>query len=116
MIKDETIEAFNNRLTVNPNNTKNLTAAQLDKIKNTGSQAEALLANKQFAQFVHSFKFERVDILSEIVGHTAEDDKLRVALSHQIAGIDEFVKSLRRAVYYRDRVVTQQSKTLEPNS
>jgi len=117
MLTQETIDAFNNRMTVDLNSIKKMTPAQLDKVKSQGSQAEALLANREFALFVHQFKFERMDLISEITGHTEDDDKLRIAFVNQIAGVDEFVKSLRRAAYFKDRVVSQQNKGSDsPNS
>lgn len=112
MIDNEVVNAFNNRLTVDLNNIKKMTPGQLDRVKMIGGQADALLKNRELAQFIHQFKFERLDMLSEVTGHTPEDDKLRIALAHQIAGVDEFVKSLKRAVYFMNRVVTQQT---EPN-
>jgi hypothetical protein len=93
-----------------------MTPGQLDKVKTLGSQAENLIANRDFAQFIHTFKFERLDQLSEITGHTEEDDRRRVAISNQLTGIDEFVKSLTRAVYFKNKVVSQQSNQIEdPN-
>jgi superoxide dismutase len=111
MIRDDVVDAFNNRMTVDLNNIKKMAPGQLDKVKSTGSQAEALLKNRELAIFIHQFKFERLDVLSEITGHTAEDNQLRIAISNQIAGVDEFVKTLKRAVYFKDRVVSQQTKT-----
>jgi hypothetical protein len=110
MISNDVVEAFNNRLTVDLNNIKKMTPSQLDKVKMVGAQADALLKNRDFAQFVHQFKFERLDVLSEMTGYTPEDDAKRVALTHQIAGVDEFVKSLKRAVYFMNRVVSQQTQ------
>ncbi len=109
MINDDAIDAFNKRLTVDLNNIKKMSPQQLDRVKDMGSQAENLLKNKDFAYFVHGFKFERVDALSEIPGHTPEDNALRVAISNQLSGLDEFVKTLKRAVYFRNRVVSQQT-------
>jgi len=109
MIEDSAIEAFNKRLTVDLNNIKKMTPAQLDRVKEMGSQAENLLKNKDFAFFIHSFKFECVDVLTEIGTHTVEDNAQRVAISNQLAGIDGFIKSLKRAVYFRNRVVSQQT-------
>jgi hypothetical protein len=117
MLTQDTIDAFNNRLTIDLNSIKKMTPAQLDKVKHQGSQAEALLANRDFALFVHTFKFERMDQISEIQNHTEEDNTKRIAIANQIAGVDEFVKSLRRAVYFKDRVVSQQNKdSVDPNS
>lgn len=114
MINDEAVNAFNNRLTANLNNIKTMTPAQLDRVKTIGASAENLLKNKDFAQFVHSFKFEVCDSLAEIKTHTTDDNTYRVALTNQLAGVDSFIASLQRAVYFKNRVVTQQ--TAEPNA
>mgnify|MGYP003344000004 CR=1 FL=1 len=111
MIETDVVEAFNKRLTVDLNNIKKMTPAQLDRVKSMGSQAESLLKNKDFAFFVHSFKFECVDVLTEISTHTEADNAQRVAISNQLAGIDGFIKSLKRAVYFKNRVVSQQTGT-----
>ena len=108
MIDNAVIESFNNRLTVDLNNIKKMTPAQLDKVKSVGSQADALLKNRDFALFIHQFKFEKLDALSEVTGYTPEDNEARIAIAHQLAGIDDFVKSLKRAAYFRDRVLAQQ--------
>lgn len=108
MIENEAIEAFNNRLTVDLNTIKTMTPSQLDRVKQLGSQAENLLKNKDFAYFVHTFKFERMDVLTAITGYTEQDNHQRVALSNQLSGIDEFVRSLKRAIYFKNRVVSQQ--------
>jgi hypothetical protein len=86
-----------------------MSPSQLDHVKNMGSQAENLLKNRDFAYFVHTFKFERLDVLAEINGHSEEDNAQRVAITNQLTGLDEFVKSLKRAVYFKNRVVSQQS-------
>ena len=113
MIENDAVEAFNNRLTIDPNTIKKMTPQQLDNVKNIGSQAENLLRNKDFAYFVHTYKFECIDQLAEIATYTQADDARRIAISNQIAGIDGFVKSLKRAVYYKNRVVTNQTKQSE---
>lgn len=109
MITPETIEAFNHRLTVDLNSIKKMTPAQLDAVKNYGSQAEALLKNRDLALFIHHFKFDVADTLSSITGHTADDNARRVALSNELRGIDQFVASLQRAVYMKNRAVTPAS-------
>ena len=108
MIDPGVIEAFNSRQTVDLNSIKTMTAAEQDRVKTTGSAAENLLKNRDFAVFVHQYKFEVCDQLSEIVGHTVEDNLLRIALSNQIRGIDAFVNTLKRSVYFKNRVVTLQ--------
>ena len=109
MINDDAIDAFNKRLTVDLNNIKKMSPQQLDRVKDMGSQAENLLKNKEFAYFVHTFKFECVDVLTEISTHTEADNAQRVAISNQLAGIDGFIKSLKRAIYFKNRVVSQQA-------
>lgn len=110
MIQPDAVEAFNTRLTVNPNSIKTMTASQRDAVKNWGSQAENLIKNRDLAQFIHQYKFELCDLMSDITGHTETDNARRVAISNQIAGIDQFVASLQRAVYYKNRVVSLQQE------
>jgi hypothetical protein len=110
MLTPEAIEAFNSRLTVNLNTIKDMPVSQLDRVKAHGSTAEALLKNRDFALFVHQYKFEVLDSLSAIQTHTPDDNARRVALSNQLAGVDSFVASLQRAVYMKNRVVTLQQE------
>lgn len=104
MINENSVEFYNNRLTYDLSNMKNLTAAQQDRIRNYGSQAENLLMNKDLAMFVHHFKFQLADELIEISGHTQEDNTKRIALSNELKGIDSFVSSLKKAVYYKNKL------------
>ena len=108
MIDPSVVEAFNARQTVDLNSIKTMTPAEQDRVKSTGSAAENLLKNRDFAVFVHQYKFEVCDQLADIVAHTPEDNLLRVSLANQIRGIDAFVNMLKRAVYFRNRVVTLQ--------
>ena len=110
MITTDAIEAFNSKLTVNLNTIKTMKPGQLDQVKAQGSNAEALLKNKDLALFVHQFKFELADALTSITGHTEEDNNRRVAFSNQLAGIEGFIQSLHRAVYMKNKVVTQQAE------
>jgi hypothetical protein len=115
MLTQETIDAFNTRLTVNLNTIKTMKASELDRVKSQGSNAEALLKNRDLAMFIHQHKFEIADALTAITGHSAEDNNQRVALSNQLSGIDGFVATLQRAVYMKNRVVTLQTEPA-PNS
>lgn len=108
IVREELTEAFNSKPRLDINKLKTMTPSQLDAVKAYGSRAENLLANKEFALFVHHFKFEMTDELSSIAGHTRDDNCKRVALAHNIAGIDKFVESLQRAAYYKNKVVSQQ--------
>ena len=110
MLTPETIEAFNTRLTVNLNTIKSMKPSELDRVKSQGSLAESLLKNRDLALFIHQYKFECLDTITAITGHSAEDNSQRVALSNQLSGIDGFVASLQRAVYMKNRVVTLQSE------
>ena len=104
MINEETIEHYNSRLTVDLGQLKNMTPAQQDRVRHYGSQAEALMKNKDLAMFVHHFKFSLADELANMRGHTVEDNAQRVAISHQLVGIDSFVATLKRAVYLKNRI------------
>jgi hypothetical protein len=109
MLTPETIDAFNTRLTVDLNTIKTMKPSQLDQVRNQGSAAEALLKNRDFALFVHQYKFEILDSITAVTGHREEDNSRRVALSNQLVGIDGFVAALQRAVYMKNRVVTNQT-------
>lgn len=104
MINDDAVAFYNNRLTVDFNNIKKLTPAQQDRIRSYGSQAETLLKNRDLAMFIHHWKFELTDTLGSIRGHTPDDDNQRVALCNELAGIDSFVNSLKRAVYLKNKL------------
>jgi len=105
MITEEAIEAYNSRLTVDTSNIKKLTPSQRDTVKSYGSQAEALLKNRDFAMFVHHYKFEISDALANLTGHSPDDNAARVALANNLSGIDGFVTSLKRAVYHKNKVL-----------
>jgi len=104
MINENTVDYYNSRLTVDYSNLKSLTTSQIDRIRHYGSQAEALMKNKDLAMFIHHFKFELADTLASIRGHTVEDNMLRVAISNQLVGIDDFVNSLKRSVYLKNKI------------
>ena len=110
MLTQDTIDAFNTRLTVNLNTIKQMKPSELDRVKQQGSVAEALLKNRDLALFIHQYKFECLDAITAISGHSEEDNGRRVALSNQLSGIDGFVASLQRALYMKNRVVTLQQE------
>ena len=104
MIENDTIDFYNSRLTVDMSQPSKLTPSQRDRVINYGSTAENLLKNKDLAMFVHHFKFSLADELASIRSHTPDDNTRRVALSNELAGIDNFVNSLKRAVYLKSRI------------
>jgi hypothetical protein len=104
MIQNETVDFYNSRLTVDVSQPSKLTTSQKDQVRHYGSLAEALLRNKDFAMFVHHFKFSLADDLASIRSHTPDDNTRRIALSNELAGIDNFVNSLKRAVYLKNRI------------
>ena len=112
MITEDTTEAYNSRLTIDTTNIDKLTPAQRDAVKSYGSEAEALLKNRDLAKFIHHFKFEVADALANLSGHTTDDNARRVALSNELRGIDQFIATLQRAVYMKNKVVTQQTPTV----
>jgi hypothetical protein len=91
-----------------------MTPSQLDGVKAYGSAAENLLNNKDFALFVHHFKFEMASELTDISGHTQDDNARRVSIAHNIAGIEKFVSQLQKAVWYKEKVVTSQRPASGP--
>lgn len=110
MIEAETVESFNTRLTVDTSDIKRLTPSQRDTIKHYGSQAEALLKNRDLAMFVHHYKFELADNLTNITGHTDVDNTTRIAQANHLTGIDGFVTSLKRAVYHKNKILAWETK------
>lgn len=104
MINEDSVDHFNSRLTYDLSQISKLTTAQQDRVRHYGSQAEALLKDKTFAMFVHHFKFSVADELCNMRGHQPDDNTRRVALSNELVGIDNFVSSLKRAVYYKNRL------------
>ena len=105
MIDEDAVAAFNSRITVDFNNYKKFTPAQRDRAKAYGSDAEALLKNRDLALFVHHFKFDLADSLIAITAHTPDDNSRRVAVSNQLSGIDAFIASLQRAVIIKNRII-----------
>lgn len=104
MIDENTTEFYNNRLTVDMTNINKLTPAQQDRVRHYGSQAEALLKNRDLAMFIHHWKFSITDELTSLRGHSPEDNVQRVAICNELAGMDSFVTSLKRAVYLKGKL------------
>lgn len=104
MINEDTVEFYNSRLTVDLSQLNKLAPSQRDRVRHYGSLAEALIKNRDLAMFIHHHKFQLADELANIRGHGPEDNALRIALAHELAGIDNFVNSLKRAVYYKNRI------------
>jgi hypothetical protein len=104
MIDNNTIDFYNSRLTVDISQPSKLTTSQKDQVKHYGSLAEALLKNKDLAMFVHHFKFSLADELASIRSHQPDDNARRIAISNELVGIDNFVNSLKRAVYLKNRI------------
>ena len=104
MIDNNTIDFYNSRLTVDLSQLSKLSPSQTDQVRHYGSLAEALLKNRDLAMFVHHFKFSLADELAAIRSHSQDDNTRRIALSNELAGIDNFVNSLKRAVYLKNRI------------
>lgn len=114
MLKPEAVEAFNARLKIDPNSIKKMSPGQLDAVKTWGTSAENLMANRDLAQFIHEYKFDLADALADIKGHSEEDDKRRIAIANKIAGVDDFIALLKRAVYYKNTAVNRQNGSVGP--
>ena len=113
MIDEELVQAFNAKPRVDINNIKKMSPGQLDQIKVYGSIAENLLNNKDFALFVHHYKFDMTAELTGITGHSVDDNARRVSIAHNIAGLDKFVTMLKRAVYFKEKAVSIQNAPLD---
>ena len=105
MISEEAVDAYNKRLTIDTSNIKKLTPSQRDAVKSYGSQAEALLKNRDLAMFVHHFKFEVNDAMVNIRSHSEEANAERIALANQLSGSDAFINSLKSAVYKKNKII-----------
>jgi len=117
MISEEAVEAYNRRLTIDTSNPKKLTPSQRDAVKQYGSLAEALMKNRDLAMFIHHFKFEVNDAMTNIRTHTAEANAERIALANQLSGIDSFINTLKSAVYKKNVLVkTENAGNPEPQS
>lgn len=108
MIDSDAIAAYNNRITATVSNIGRMTASQQDAVKQQGSRAEALLKNHDLVQFIHQYRFETADQIAAITAHDPDSNARRIALSNYLSGMDAFVASLQRAVYMKNRVVSEQ--------
>jgi len=115
IIDNELTQAFNAKPKTDINSIKKMTPGQLDQVKVYGSNAEVLLKNKDFALFVHHYKFDLASELTQIKGHTEEDNARRISIAHNISGIDRFVDSLQRAVYFKNQAVSLQNPVEKGN-
>jgi len=105
MISEEAVDAYNRRLTIDTSNPKKLTPSQRDAVKSYGSQAEALMKNRELAMFIHHFKFEVNDVMANIRTHSEEANAERIALANQLSGIDSFINTLKSAIYKRNMLI-----------
>ena len=109
MISEEAVDAYNKRLTVDTSNPKKLSPGQRDAVKQYGSIAENLITNRDLAMFIHHFKFEVNDAMANIRTHSEEANSERVALANQLSGIDNFVNTLKSAVYKKNVMIKAES-------
>ena len=114
MISKEAVDAYNSRLTIDTSNVGKLTPSQRDAIKMYGSQAEALLKNRDLAMFIHHFKFEISDMMISVRAHNDEANAERIALANQLSGIDSFINSLKSAVYKKNKIIKAENTDSQP--
>lgn len=110
MLDQTVVDAYNARPRVDLNSIKTMKPEQLDRVKTWGTSAENLLLNRDLGLFINQFKFELTDSLLDIKTHSAEDNALRISIANQLSGIDNFVSFLKRAQYFKTRVVTMQTQ------
>lgn len=87
-----------------------LSASQLDQVKVKGSQAEQLLNNPDFDTFLNWYRFNLFNDLSNVQGYGELENNKRIALSHNLSGIDGFVEYLNKLVKRKNEVVLYQNK------
>ena len=109
MINEEIIEAFNTKALMNVGSLKKLSPSQLDTVKSVGSEAEYLINNRYLATFIHQTRFAIMDSLSEITGHSVDDNNKRVAYANQLSGLDAFINTLKSSVHLKNVVIKQQT-------
>jgi len=115
IINEELTQAFNQKPKLDINSIKKMSPGQLDGVKVYGSAAENLLRNKDFALFIHHYKFDLAAELSAISGFSDADNQKRISIAHNLGGIDKFIDSLKRAVYFKNLAVSQQAPQQEEN-
>ena len=115
MISEEVVEAYNKRLTMDTSNPKKLTPSQRDAVKQYGSSAENLMKNRDLAVFIHHFKFEVADAMTNIRTHTSDANAERVALANQLSGIDNFINTLKSAVYKKNLMIKTENADQNAN-
>ena len=54
--------------------------------------------------FIHHHKFDLADQIAQLRGHTPDDNARRIALGNELSGIDNFINTLKRAVYLKNRI------------
>lgn len=115
MIENDVFEAFNNRL-VSVTEISKLNVQQADRVKQMGSAAENLLKNRDFVLFIRQFQLETMDQMNDTTGHSVDDNAKRIALANHFNAIDGFINLLKRQVVLKNRVVSLQEKSQEPNT
>lgn len=90
---------------------RNMSAAQLDAVKAMGSEADRILNDESFKRFVNLYEAEKLLELVSINGHSELDNAKRIALTHNLNGVEEFVSFLRKKITDKDKVVSLQSPT-----
>lgn len=110
MIADSARQAFNTRLRITIADVRGLSPSAADRVVQAGTRAENLRANADFAHAVHEARFEIMDELAAIATYNEHDNQRRIALSHELRGLDRLVSVLDRACYLKNRVVTEREQ------
>lgn len=109
MIDDTARHSYNTRLTTVIRDVRALPVAAADRVVTHGTRAENLMANADFAQFMHETKFDVMDELAGLAGHTDTDNARRLALGHELRGLDRMISVLQRAQSMKQRVVNSRN-------
>jgi hypothetical protein len=92
---------------------RTMSAAQLDGIKSMGSEAQKFLEDDSFKKFVNLFEAEKLLEIVSVNGYSEIDNAKRIALTHNLNGIEEFVSFLKKKITDKDKVVSLQNGPTE---
>lgn len=87
-----------------------LNPSQLDQVKVKGNQAEQLLNNPDFDTFINWYRFNLFTDLSNIREYDDLGNNKRIAIAHNLSGIDGFIEYLSKLVKRKDEVMNFQTK------
>lgn len=90
------------------------TPEEITKIVERGNEGERLLKDTVLMNFIQQYRYECCEELSTMSGHSTDHNSKRIAIANKLAGIEEFVATLRGAVSKKNNVVNQMNNSNDP--